>query len=135
MKVVINTCFGGFGLSEQAIRTLYARKSKFVKAMEPKEYYGGYDGWEEKFASDQLSSNTLMPLIVVDGKIIVDNHRNDDSGREDKKLIKVIEEFGAAICSGRFAQLKVVEIPDGTDYTIEEYDGSEHIAEVHSTWR
>jgi hypothetical protein len=28
----------------------------------------------------------------------------------------------------------VVEIPDGTDYEISEYDGNEHIAEKHRTW-
>ncbi len=30
--------------------------------------------------------------------------------------------------------LKIVEIPAGTEYTIEEYDGIEHIAQVHNTW-
>jgi len=33
-----------------------------------------------------------------------------------------------------FADLKIVEIPDGTNYEIDEYDGNEHVAEVHRTW-
>lgn len=31
-------------------------------------------------------------------------------------------------------KLRIVEIPDGTDYIVGEYDGSEHIAETHRTW-
>jgi hypothetical protein len=35
---------------------------------------------------------------------------------------------------GAYSQLKVVEIPDGVEWEIAEYDGSEHIAEKHRTW-
>jgi hypothetical protein len=35
----------------------------------------------------------------------------------------------------RFACLKVVEIPDGVEWELNDYDGMEHIAEVHRTWR
>jgi len=28
----------------------------------------------------------------------------------------------------------VLEIPDDVEFTIEDYDGSEHIAETHRTW-
>jgi len=31
--------------------------------------------------------------------------------------------------------LAIVEIPDDVEYTIEEYDGNEHVAEAHRTWR
>ena len=35
---------------------------------------------------------------------------------------------------GRFARLKVVEIPDDVKWHIEEYDGAEWVAEDHRTW-
>ena len=35
---------------------------------------------------------------------------------------------------GSCAKLEIVEIPDGVDWTVEEYDGNEHIAESHRTW-
>lgn len=43
------------------------------------------------------------------------------------------EALGEA-ADGGCASLKVVEIPDGTDYEIGEYDGMEHVAEKHRTW-
>jgi len=36
---------------------------------------------------------------------------------------------------GTYSDLKVVEIPDGVNWYIEEYDGLEHVAERHRTWR
>jgi hypothetical protein len=39
-----------------------------------------------------------------------------------------------AEANGRYAQLKIVTIPDGIEWEIEEYDGNEHIAEQHRTW-
>jgi hypothetical protein len=82
MKVLINTCFGGFGFSKEfqnLIGELYA--------------------WE------------------VD--------------RDDQEFIKKAEEFGLEKASGLYSRLEVVEIPDGCEYSIHEYDGAESIDE---TW-
>lgn len=41
-------------------------------------------------------------------------------------LASLIREFGSEKCSGRHANLQVVEVPDTcTDYEIDEYDGFE----------
>ena len=53
--------------------------------------------------------------------------------RDDTTLVAVVETLGKKAASS-FASLKVVEIPADVKYTIEEYDGSEWIAEVHRTW-
>lgn len=87
MKVVINSCFGGFNLSEKA------------------EDYLGCSGFDYR----------------------------DDEKRTDPKLIKCVEKLGAS-ANGMGADLKIVEIPDGVEYVIEEYDGMEHVAEKHQTW-
>lgn len=55
--------------------------------------------------------------------------------RNDPILIQVIEELGSKKASDTYAELEIVEIPDGVDYQIEEYDGNEHVAESHRTWR
>ncbi len=54
--------------------------------------------------------------------------------RTDPKLIKLMETKGSDWCSGSFAQLKVVEIPDGVKWEIHDYDGMETIEEVHRSW-
>jgi hypothetical protein len=56
-----------------------------------------------------------------------------DMPRHDPDLVAVVEEMGR-LASGTCSHLKVVEIPDGIDYVIEEYDGMEWIAENHRTW-
>jgi hypothetical protein len=35
---------------------------------------------------------------------------------------------------GRYAQLKVIEIPENVDWEIGEYDGMEWVAEKHRRW-
>ena len=57
-----------------------------------------------------------------------------DIEREDPALVQVVEELGDK-ASGPFSQLGVVSVPDGIDWSIEEYDGSEWVAEVHQIWR
>jgi hypothetical protein len=44
-----------------------------------------------------------------------------------------VESLGA-LANGYCAELKVVEIPDGVEWSIHEYDGSEWVAEAHRTW-
>ena len=46
-------------------------------------------------------------------------------------LIALIAEYGSEKCSGSYAKLKVVEVPDETtDYEINDYDGVETITYV-----
>ena len=47
--------------------------------------------------------------------------------------MKCVETLGDK-ASGNSARLRIVEIPDDVEWKIEEYDGYEHVAEVHRTW-
>jgi hypothetical protein len=57
-----------------------------------------------------------------------------DDDRSNAKLVEVVEKLGEK-ADGCSASLKVVEIPDDVEWHIEEYDGMEHVAENHRTWK
>jgi hypothetical protein len=120
-KVVINKCYGGFGLSEKAVM-LYAE-------------YAGFPLQKEGF-TDLL---TLYYKTDADITTLSDEERNTvhfsarDIDRDDPILVRVVEELGSD-AGDRFAELKIVEIPEDVKWTIEEYDGMEWVSEVHRTW-
>jgi hypothetical protein len=60
-------------------------------------------------------------------------NKDDREKRNDPKLVEAVEKLGEE-ANGRFARLKVIEIPDDVEWTIEEYDGSEWVAEKHRIW-
>jgi hypothetical protein len=53
--------------------------------------------------------------------------------RDDPHLIATVLELGKA-ANTRYSELKVVEVPEGVEWQIAEYDGWEHVAETHRTW-
>lgn len=114
MKVIINTCFGGFGVSTEAMRLWLER-----------------NGITDYDLDDGLRSSGKGHHYP---QYVRDNAERDDI-RTDPILIAIIEELGTEQASGSMAQLKVVDIPDGVEWFIDDYDGSEHIAERHRTWR
>lgn len=90
MKVVINSCYGGFGLSNKAL-DMYK----------------------------QLSNKSEVYAYELD--------------RTDPLLIQVVETLGAE-ANGRYAKLRIIEIPDDVNWEITEYDGNESVEEVHRSW-
>lgn len=58
---------------------------------------------------------------------------NGEKMRTDGKLIAVIEKLREK-ASGRFANIRIVEIPDDVLWEIDEYDGIETVHEVHRKW-
>lgn len=89
MKIVINKCFGGFGLSPVA---------------------------ESRYAQESGKDISYWEIP-----------------RDDPILVSIVEDMGEE-ADGAFAQLKVIEIPNDVEWQIEEYDGTEWVAEKHRTW-
>ena len=48
-------------------------------------------------------------------------------------MVKVVQDMGVE-ANGDHAKLKIVEIPADVEWQIDEYDGSEWIAEKHRVW-
>ena len=139
MKVVVNKVHGGFGISEEAEKAYLKRKGLeqflYTDKRDADMHCTGfvrYTGQEHAFITYTFTKDM--------GDSFEDFPNNDESyfyshdiPRDDKDLIAVVEEMGSA-ASGRFAKLEIVEIPDGVEWEIEEYDGLEWIAEKHRTW-
>ena len=127
MKVVINGCFGGFGLSGKA-EELYAKKSGFELFRYKQTEYKHQNGVELHVKIDISDDGMFSRTYKKDhGESFSSIDFKDsrywcarDLKRDDPILIEVIEELRED-ASGRCAALMIVEIPDGTDWQIEKY--------------
>lgn len=111
-RIVINKCYGGFGLSHEAIMR-YAELKGF-----------------ENFRHETDETNEYSFTYYAIGK---EPFYDDHIERDDPILIQVVEELGEKSW-GQYSELKIVEIPDKISWEIGEYDGSEWVAEKHQTW-
>lgn len=100
-KIVINRCYGGFSLSDEATREYLRRTGRQWTEGEPSVFGSvhfevvGEPAWYMR-----------------------------DIERTDPVLVAIVEEWGDA-ANGLCAALKVVDLPAGTRYRISEYDGFE----------
>lgn len=108
MKIVINSCYGGFGLTLPAQKRYLELKNVEYNVAE------GYS-WDP---------------ITVEGLVFHDFNID----RDEPELVQVVEEMGK-LSWGSYSELKVVEIPDDVNWELNEHDGREWIAEVHRTWQ
>jgi hypothetical protein len=117
-KVVINCCFGGFGISDEAFEKLLERKGIAFDKVENESKLMGASYYNEGHSGDD------------DHYICQYDYYND---RSDADLIAIIEEMGESANSWA-SELSIVEIPDDVKWHIHDYDGMEHVAENHRTW-
>lgn len=146
-KVVINKCYGGFGLSRKAVKRLaelqgracYFFSSGFqrLKDDEPAFVWHAFDipNPQEEFGEAQTNWRKATDEELRRSNELYSKHSIDSrpTDRSDPLLVQVVEELGEE-ANGDFADLKIVEVPDDVEYDIEEYDGMEWVAERHRTW-
>lgn len=142
MKIVINHCHGGFGLSHEAMMrycelkglTVYPEKVGYLNDMQYYLYW--LVPKEERFDLTKVFDRENLTDEEYEAEIQkYDNQSIDyyEIERNDPALVQVVEELGKS-ADGEFARLLIVEIPDDVKWTIEEYNGREWVAEVHRTW-
>lgn len=135
-KIVINSCYGGFGLSPEATERYAEKKGRkcfFFEVL----LSGGYKRIDKIEALKTFiwcaCDIENPPELYAENK----KHRlptDRDIDRSDPDLVSVVETLGDR-ANGKYAKLKVVGIPDGVEWEIEEYDGVEWVSEKHRTWR
>jgi hypothetical protein len=130
MKVVINKCYGGFGLSFEAVKLYFKKKGWTFFAA---DRWAGESGYVD--ISDVGGTNILIyyfknhiPDMSNSANLTVaeSNARFELAGhwycgdvdRSDPDLVAVVEELGYA-ANDRFSKLSVVEIPDDVEYYIQ----------------
>ena len=101
MKIVLNKCYGVFGVSKAVYAELGLK-------------WDGY-GYLENETFGIESDNYL-------------------AYRKHQPLIEAVEKLGVEAASGSMAQLRVVKVPDGILWEIDEYDGIETLHEQHRSW-
>lgn len=121
MKIIVNKCYGGFGISDEACEWLISNKKWKVS-----EYLK--DGNTLKDKSAKLTP-TDKPEFYGRYWTIADR----DELRIDSDVIECVETLGKK-SSGNHANLEVIEIPDDVEWEVDEYDGIESIHEVHRSW-
>ena len=62
-----------------------------------------------------------------------DESRHKEEMRTNTTLVKVIEELGEK-ANGWAAKLRVIDLPEGIEYEIDDYDGIETVRELHRSW-
>ena len=129
MKLVVNNCYGRFGLSPKAQERYWGLKGKQVFF-----YVSEYGAKKARKASADANPLLLHALFKDYGPLVnlaevprEEFARSETIERHDPALVQVVEEMGKA-ADGRSAQLTVMEIPDGVDYIILDYNGKESVA-------
>jgi hypothetical protein len=151
-KIVINSCYGGFGLSPLAIKRLAELEGKKcyffkndlkdnkhipigIKDIKNTLFFSAFtvpnpdevmssNEWSTMTPKEREKHNELYRSISLDSRPVK---------RDDPLLIQVVEELKDK-ANGAGAKLTIVEIPDGVDWEIDEYDGNEWVAENHRRW-
>jgi hypothetical protein len=142
IKIVINSCYGGFGLSPDGAVAFYKRKG--IKAYCFKDDHStDYDNRKYLPLDKEDKKEGFLFFTIfsvpnpneVDKKELWDKYHlsNYDIKRDDQDLVAVVESLKKK-ANGACANLTVVEIPDDVSWSIQEYDGNEWVAEEHRTW-
>lgn len=138
VKIVYNACYGGFGLSDKAIRR-YAEIKRITLYPEDNSKYDFTTYWTkpQEERDNILSSEEFMRASMDQRQ---ESNEAYDSAvlepreieRTDPALVQVVEELGK-YANSRFSDLQIETLEKGQKYVIDEYDGLETIVTIENT--
>lgn len=148
-KVIINKCFGGYGFEPFTIQKYAEAKGvKLIWYTRDHKYDARYpkEKWvktniEEIEREEGLRMENLPLVDDMGDSFIFDLSGDmfqrlvyqlpqDHESRTDPILIEIIERYGDMNRHGCHAPT-VIEVPDGVEWIIYEYDGLESLHEAH----
>lgn len=136
MKIVLNNDYGGFNLSPIALYMYLMAKGQTAYFYIDVSIYD--DNYQKEYEYRLVSLKEIETVNHINvfctptyqGKIlhniIEDVIYSSDIDRTDPDLVSVVEVLGP-FASGRYSNLIVEEIPDGTLYKLDTYDGMESL--------
>lgn len=132
-KVVYNACYGGFGLSKEAVKRYWEIKGQQVW-IEDNEW--GFSVWlvpPEKRLKPQTTKEILTmsqdERVAYNKAYSAQSWYYGDVVRHDPALVQVVEELKAK-ANDEYAKLRIHEISG--PYRIDEYDGFESVETPNS---
>ena len=137
MKVIINSCYGGFGLSLEALKRCIEEdipvlEKKTIENSTEKDWNYYMDRINIKYGKYKTDVYEIY-LLNEKNEVYIFQDSSNKELRTNLELIKIIEELGEK-ANGKAADLKIVDVPDDVDWEINEYDGIESIHEKHRVW-
>jgi hypothetical protein len=125
-KIVYNACFGGFSLSHEAIMryaeikgiTLYVQEDLFMN-----HYYLCPPEEFERIQAEDYAKPVQPGRFDASSALYFSDR---DIERNDPALVQVVEELGN-LANANSSRLEIEELPAGTLYRIDEYDGLESV--------
>ena len=127
-KVVYNACYGGFGVSRDAMVLLLMLGFPLEKSPLSGSGYTLQDFPLE--GPDGIRAHTQFSTVLQGDFIYSMPDAYDTNGmalRSHPALVKAVEILGSKQASGFCARLEVEELPDNVLYRISEYDGMEGV--------
>lgn len=134
-KIVYNGCHGGFSLSEKAVLrygelkglTVYVERDErfslptyWIVPEGQRPHMPEGAEWYGLTTEERIARNKAYEAATISDR---------DIPRDDPHLVQVIEELGEE-ANGRHASLCIADVPKGTQYRIDEYDGSERVMTI-----
>lgn len=150
MEIAINKQYGGFALSHKAKMRLYELKGitvypyfqdqdyetrvfTFLKVPKdyntPKNEFGKsiwYFKENPKCESMTIALDGEFPETIEDEEVFGEGYYHENKDRIDKDVIQTIKELGNEV-NTRVSTIEIIEIPDGYEFTIHDYDGIETV--------
>lgn len=132
-KVVYNACYGGFGLSKEAVQRYWEIKDQQVWIEDEQWGFNVYlvppkERLKPK-STEEIFALSQDDRIAYNKAYSAQTWYDRDVVRHDPVLVQVIEELGDK-ASAQFAKLRIHEISG--PYRIDEYDGFESVETPNS---
>lgn len=130
-KVVINSCYGGFGLSKEACQRYWDIKGQQVWIEDTSKTLGLFVVWLVP-PDQRIKKKSPKQYLAMKSEKQVEYNKKRQSEtwnprqveRNDPILVQVVEELGEK-AGGKYTTLQVVDVCGA--YRIEEYDGKEWV--------